>query len=47
MRYEQPTVVVLGSAAELVQGQSNKPAQLSDNIVPGAQTSSAAYEVDE
>ena len=48
MNYEQPSVIVVGSAAELVQGQENTKLGVPiDNLGSGDQTSAAAYQADE
>jgi hypothetical protein len=46
--FEQPNVVLLGSASELVQGSQEKvPVGNQDSILPPTYTDGSAYQADE
>jgi hypothetical protein len=48
MKFEQPNVVLLGSAAELVQAMTDKFVNfVHDNIDQSDRTTGGAYQVDE
>jgi hypothetical protein len=48
MKYENPSVVLVGSASELVQGIQSKPAPtLSDNFNDDRASDGSAYQADE